>query len=653
MPRKKRPKNTRGAEVAVPAQLPPIAELDEMDEYAPGHRPQTWLWTLLTALVVVMVVVYLLVLGTKAIYDGLRDRTITNQQIAQEHYVLGLNDLEAGEYELAVAEFELALRYNANLPEAQASLSKAEEKARAQITPTSAARLDAAASLYQQAVTAYEGGKLQEAVTALDELRSLDGGYQRQNVLTMLTTAHYQLGLNAVREDQLDAAAEHFQAVLALKPDDADSQTQLNLVNLYKAALSNWEKDWSATIQALKGLYALAPGYRDVRVRLHDAHVYLAQAYAKGGNWCAASEEYAASVSVLPLEETVDERDDAALWCQATAQAPTPTPTPRPRPTATQPAREATDVPKGTAAMPGATAAPEGTATSPEATAASPNAVAAIGQGRIAFTGFDAVQQRYDIYVVDLAQGAAKLLQENASQPAFAPGGKRLAFRNRHPSYLGLATLDLVSQETGEVTAHQEDSYPSWSPDTTQIVFASDKHGDRKWRLYVISPGEVRGEGQEWAYGEMPAWSPALPGGGTDNSRIAYHGCNEHGDECAIWLMKPGGFEPVRLTTDPSDTAPAWSPGGAQVAFISARNGNWELYVINAAGGKERRLSDNRAADVAPVWSPDGQKLAFLSNRDGLWAIYILEISSGQVQKVIATGDAYPDPVSERLSWAP
>jgi Tol biopolymer transport system component len=115
--------------------------------------------------------------------------------------------------------------------------------------------------------------------------------------------------------------------------------------------------------------------------------------------------------------------------------------------------------------------------------------------------------------------------------------------------------------------------------------------------------------------------------------------------------MRARGAAASRVTKDPSDTAPVWSPDGKKIAFISARNGNWELFVVDVATGKEQRLTDNRAADVGPAWSPDGKKLAFLSNRERAWAIYILDVASGRIQKVIATGDAYPDPVDERLSW--
>jgi TolB protein len=628
--RTKKTQTTSAGEIPVPAVLPPVEGLDDHDEYAPGRRPRTWLWTLIAALAVGLLAVYVLVLGVLGVYDGLKDRAIENRQIAQEHYELGLAQLEAGDYELAIAEFDLALRHDSNLRDARTRLREAKELAQAIGTPTSETRQDAAELLYRQAVAHYENGNLEQAVMVLDELHSLDADYQRENVQTMLTTAHYQLGLNAVVQDHLDEATAHFEAVLALAPDRKDAQDQLNLVHLYTAALNHWNVDWSASIQALKGLYALAPDYKDVQTRLHDAYGFLAQEYAAAGDWCQAADQYAAAVLVLPREATVDERDDARLRCQATAEAPTPAPTSR---TVAKPTTSASATPAASA-----------TATTP---------AVATSKGRIAFSSFDAIRNRYDIYIVDLAQGAARLVRENASQPAFSPDGNRLAFRNLDPSYLGLGIIDLRQAATHELTDHVEDSVPEWSPDGTQIVFASNKHGDRKWRIYVISPGEVRGEGEEWVFGQMPDWSRTSLEGGTGESLIAYHGCDEHGDNCGIWVIKPGGFGPARLTTNPNDTVPAWSPDGSRLAFISTRAGNWELYLVDVATGKETRLTDNAAADVAPTWSPDGKQLAFLSNRGGGWAVYVLELKTSQVTEVIATGDPYPDPVSERLSWVP
>ena len=78
-----------------------------------------------------------------------------------------------------------------------------------------------------------------------------------------------------------------------------------------------------------------------------------------------------------------------------------------------------------------------------------------------------------------------------------------------------------------------------------------------------------------------------------------------------------------------------------------------ELYLVEIATGQEERLTDEAATDFAPAWSPDGKKLAFLSDREGAWAVYILDIKSGQVERLIATGDSYPDPFAETISWIP
>jgi TolB protein len=620
---------TGQARMPVPAELPPLEGLDSQDRETPRRRPRTWLWTLIAALIVVLLGVYVVLVGVKAVYDGLRDRALENQAIAQEHYTLGLGHLDAGDYELAIAEFELALRHDANLSDARVRLREAKESVLAQVTPTSETRQDAVRLLYQEAVAYYESGDLIQAVNALDEIRGLDAEYQRDNIETMLSTAHYQLGLNAVAENRLGDAIVHFETVLAIKPGDKEAQNQINLAQLYTAALNYWDRDWSATIQALKGLYTLAPEYKDVQTRLRDAYIFHAQDHADKGNWCKAAEQYAAAVEVMPLETTVDKRDDARIRCQATAEAPLPTPTSRATATLKAPAQSTAE----TTANPLATPQP----TAP---------TVPLGTGQIAFTSFDAVRQQHDIYVMDLAQGDARLLRVSASQPALAPGGKRLAFRNLDPTHLGLAVLDLSNNDMSELTAHVEDSNPTWSPDTNQILFSSNKHGDRRWRLYVTSPAETRGEGKEWNLGRRPAWS-------RDGNRIAYQGCDERGSDCALWVMQPGAFNRARLTTDPSDTAPAWSPDGTQVAFISARAGNWELYLIEIATGQEMRLTNDPAVDVAPAWSPDGKELAFLSNRGGAWALYTLDVRSGQMQKIITTGDAYPDPFSEQLSWIP
>jgi TolB protein len=627
--------------IPVPAELPPIEGLEMFDDATLHRRPRVWLWTLIAALAVTLLVAYVLLMAGLGIYNGLKDRAVEHLQIAQEHYELGLAHLTEGDYELAIAEFELALRNDSSLRDARAQLQEAKELARAEATPTSETRQDAARLLYRDAVTHYEAGSLTAAIEVLDELRGLDPDYQRANVELMITTAHYQLGLSALQEDRLDDAAGHFEAVLVVKPDDADAQNQLNLLNLYTVALSHWERDWPAAIQALKGLYALAPDYEDVQLRLHDAYGHRAEAFSESGDWCRAAEEYAAALQILPLEATADKRDDADLRCQATAEAAAATPTPPATPTPTaRPTTSAT-----AAATAGARATASAAITPTPATQ-----TAFAGQGQIAFASFDAARQRHDLYVVDLAQGDARLLQANASQPAFAPGGKRLVFRNYDPLHLGLAVLDLRTNEISELTTHVEDTTPIWSPDARQIVFASNKHGDRKWRIYAIAPGEIRGEGEEWAFGQLPSWSPD---GASGEGQIAYRGCDERGDNCGVWVMLAGGFEPGRLTTEACDTAPAWSPNGQQIAFVSSRAGNWEIYLIDVASGRETRLTDDSAADVAPTWSPDGKRLAFLSDREGSWALYIMEVKSGQLQKIIATGDAYPDPVGERLSWVP
>ena len=69
----------------------------------------------------------------------------------------------------------------------------------------------------------------------------------------------------------------------------------------------------------------------------------------------------------------------------------------------------------------------------------------------------------------------------------------------------------------------------------------------------------------------------------------------------------------------------AQAPKTAKIAFISNRDGNWEIYQMNPNGSRQERLTRNNAKDHSPVWSPNGEQILFVSNRDGVNDLYVMD----------------------------
>ena len=187
-----------------------------------------------------------------------------------------------------------------------------------------------------------------------------------------------------------------------------------------------------------------------------------------------------------------------------------------------------------------------------------------------------------------------------------------------------------------------EDRDPSWSPDGKRIAFMSDRDGNNE--IYVM---DADGRNQRNLTNHLngdwdPAWSP-------DGKRIAFVTAREEDDwDNDIYVMDVDGGNQRNLTNDPHvDWDPAWSPDGKRIVFVSGRDGHFrggfgttsEIYLMDADGGNEQRLTENRQNDWMPSWSPDGERIAFASDEKGElegFEIYVVDADGGKPRNLTA-----------------
>jgi TolB protein len=158
-----------------------------------------------------------------------------------------------------------------------------------------------------------------------------------------------------------------------------------------------------------------------------------------------------------------------------------------------------------------------------------------------------------------------------------------------------------------------DDISPSISADGTKVVFASNRNA--YWDIYTLNlvDGQIARITDTPEFDGSPAWSP-------DSLWIVYETMLE--DQLDINIISTVNGQIIQLISDPAlDQTPTWSPLGRQVAFVSNRSGDDEIWIANLDKPDEGRflnLSQNPAsAEMRPAWSPDGTRLAWATHTPG------------------------------------
>ena len=242
------------------------------------------------------------------------------------------------------------------------------------------------------------------------------------------------------------------------------------------------------------------------------------------------------------------------------------------------------------------------------------------------------------------------------------------------------------------------DGVPNWSPDGQSIAFTSERAGNADIFIMNADGSDVvqftEGDG---AFNVVPAWSP-------DDSKIAFASNRNYSDSqeggsleveanAKLWSMAPEGGQAKRITSRLGlDMFASWSPDGQSLVymsvrdensrnlyaqtghhrsefnqrssprhhipvghpmgkalrFISDRDGDMDIFIMNLGDRSVKNITLNPAGDGDPAWSPDGSQIAFISDRDGNVEIYIMNADGSNIRRI--TNDPADD---TKPAWQP
>ncbi|MFM8560417.1 MAG: BamA/TamA family outer membrane protein [bacterium] len=249
--------------------------------------------------------------------------------------------------------------------------------------------------------------------------------------------------------------------------------------------------------------------------------------------------------------------------------------------------------------------------------------------------------------------------------PSISPQGDRVAYFSDRRQYNDVYLMSAFDGRVLKRVVESErdlmfEAIPllrtsiAWSPDGQQLALVVGSAG--KDRLYVVDADDgrlVRSFDIPALELSFPAWSPV------SDSIVVSGLSNGRAD---LYLIDAGTSQVTRLTDDAWDEKePTWSPDGRTLAFASDRLtpvvlhpfrqqngfGRYALYTMDVASRTIQFVLDTSGEDHAPAWSPDGRKLAFITDHSGAPTIALLDLTDSTVTQLTdLTGGVMA------LSWA-
>jgi Tol biopolymer transport system component len=224
------------------------------------------------------------------------------------------------------------------------------------------------------------------------------------------------------------------------------------------------------------------------------------------------------------------------------------------------------------------------------------------------------------------------------SEPSWSPDGKYIAFIQASSSYSAIYLMNADGTNPHRLT-HVDAGYRflNWSGDGISIAYQAN---------YNVCLMKITGLDQQClsnanGLNSQPVWSP-------DSKHIAF--VSIRNDERQVYVMDANGSNVTRLTNnDAENLDPAWSPDSKYLAYATIlADKTQRVSVSNLTGSDAHYLSHPYAAVSEPKWSPDGKQIVFVATQDQSTQIYVVDVDGNNELRVGPTQSQSEAPV-----WAP
>jgi TolB protein len=221
----------------------------------------------------------------------------------------------------------------------------------------------------------------------------------------------------------------------------------------------------------------------------------------------------------------------------------------------------------------------------------------------------------------------------SAFSPAWSSDGTMIAYTSFQKGKPDIYVKNLVTGTVTLLTAVKGTNItPAWVPGSTDIAAALSYNGGMG--IYLLTrEGKIRNritnKWSEWGIEMAPCFSP-------DGKNMAFVSNRSGNPQIFVQNLDSGSVR--RLTYQGKhNTTPSWSPNGKKVAYTGrSSNGLNDIYVIDANGGAPEQLTSGAGDNESPAWAPDGSMIAFSSTREGPSKIFVMNANGSEQRKLLA-----------------